>query len=473
MKKIFTLFIVSTLMGNTIAQMDINTFNACGGGYSVTRLTDYQCLGVNPANLGWTWNENAYNLGLMETGLSIHTEALSRKQVMNDLFDESIHLTMKEREEAASDFTDAIFWAQGGITWLGFSFQDDKIGGFAFSVRDRGLWNTKLNKEAARFLFLGYHDPYFDSLAVQFVDTTGYAKNPLPAAQVYSGTSLQFIWYREFNVGYGRKFIDTKDLKFYGGAGLKYLIGYGSFHYLQGESGLNAYSALSPLFEVDYGEPTPSQVDGKGMKKVGSGIGIDLGATLVLKEKLTVSLSLNDIGSINWDGNVYEGQNVKVWKIETPGVDNYNIFSQGELIVTDDAPDEPGLWKGLENKQVGLPMHLRLGGSYKIIPSVEVGADLYMPMTKDVPGAYDGPVMGLGTYYEPARWVQLSLGFVSGKDLGTNIPFGVSFFPARDEDTSWQVGFAVRDVSSLLKQDNPMVSAAFGFLRFSFGSKRI
>lgn len=471
MKKNLTLILAMLWSAVSFAQLDINAFNATGAGYAVTRLTDYQCLGINPANLGWTWNKNTVNFGLAELGVSIHTDAMTHSQVLNDLFNDSRVLTMDQRREAASNFTDKRVWAQGGLTWLGVSFQNEKVGGIGFSVRDRGLWNTKFNTAAARFLFIGFHDNYFDSLVVDGSDTIGYSTHPLSANTVYQGTSLQFIWYREYNLGYGRNIIKNDLIELYGGIGLKYLVGYGSLQYLQTGSSLNAYSALGPVFDVNYNTPTPSQISGKGLKKVGTGMGIDLGATFVYDKNLKASIAINDIGSINWNGNVYEGQEVRVWKIETPGIHNYNIFSEGELINTDNAPGDPGKWKGIENKKISLATNMRLGVSYKIVPKLEVGTDLLLPVKKDVPGAYDGAVFALGTVYEPAKWVQLSIGVLSGKEMGTNIPFGVTFFPARDEDTSWTFGIAVRDISTFLKQSEPTLSVAFGFLRFSFGNQ--
>ncbi len=196
---------------------------------------------------------------------------------------------------------------------------------------------------------------------------------------MYKGTRFEFIWYREYNLGYGRNIIKNDLIELYGGIGLKYLVGYGSLLYYQKESDLNAYSALCPVFDVNYNTPTPSQIDGKGLKKVGSGFGIDLGATFVYKKTLKASIAVNDIGSINWNGNVYEGQEVRVWKIETPGIDNYNIFEQGELILTDNAPNDNGEWQGLENKRVSLATHMRLGVSYRIHPKLEAGGDVLCP----------------------------------------------------------------------------------------------
>lgn len=473
MKKIYTilLFFLVTMFGYT--QTEISSFNATGGGYATTFLTDYQCLGINPANLGWKWNGNTMNLGFLEFSGNIYAQPLTRKQVYGDLFDESIQLNSAEQMTAANEYTDKRMWAQAGITWLGFSYQDEKIGGFAFSIRDRMQWNSKLNDQASQFLFLGYHAPYFDSLAVQENgDTIGYSTDPQFAIKVYQGTRMQAIWYREYNLGYGRVIMNKKDFTWYGGIGVKYITGYGSYQYYQDGDNLVAYSAFSPIFEVEYNEPTPSKIDGNGLKKVGNGFGIDIGFTFLIKEKLKIGVALNDIGFINWNGNVYQGNNVLVYQIETSGMTNYNIFSQGELIVADNKPGDPSMWTGLEKKKMNLPMHVRGGGSYRFNPKIEAGLDFYIPINKDVPGAYEKMVFGIGGHYDPAKWVQLSLSVVTGGQYGTNIPFGVSFFPQRNEKSTWQLGFGVRDMITFFKSKNPNASAAFGFLRFSFGTKK-
>ncbi len=141
---------------------------------------------------------------------------------------------------------------------------------------------------------------------------------------------------------------------------------------------MDGYSALSPTFGVEYDEPTPSQIEGSGYKKVGGGFGFDIGTTFEYKEKLKVSLAVNDIGSVKWDGNVYTANNTSVWEIETAGMDNYNIFEQGELIVTDNLPDDPNMWTGLNEKKFSLPTNFRGGASYRFDKMIEVGTDIFM-----------------------------------------------------------------------------------------------
>jgi len=471
MKKIFTAFLFFLSVSVGYSQMEISAFNATGGGYSTTFLSDYQCIGINPANLGWTWNENSMNLGFMETALGIYSEPLSRSQVWKDLFNENINLDTLGKAVAAQDFSDKLLWAQAGVTWFGFSYQHEKIGGFAFTIRDRMLWSTTLNSNAANFLFQGYnYTPYFDSTANYGTDSvTGYSTNPQMASEVYAGTKLHALWYREYNFGYGRKIIEKENFTWYGGFAVRYIAAYGAYQYFEDLSNQKAFTALSPIFEVNYNEPTPSLITETGLRRVGDGFGFDLGFTFLIKQKVRIGLAVNDIGSITYNGNLYAANDVKVYQIETGGIDNYNIFAQGQLIVADNAPGDPSLWTGLEKKKVNLPMNFRGGASYLINDKVEVGIDSYIPLNKNIPGHYEKAMMGLGVHYDPAKWVQLSLGMVTGGNVGTNVPLGVTFYPVRKENVTWQIGFATRDVISLFKSNNAMIGFSFGFLRFSFG----
>ena len=469
MKKIYILVYTFFWMTIAYSQTALNVFNTTGGGYSTTAVSDYQCLGINPANLGWSWDNHMINIGLLETGLSIYTNALTKKQVNNDLFNNNVKLSMSERVQAASDFSDTRLWGQGGITWLGVSVNFPKIGGFAFSVRDRFLWNTVLNSQAARFIFLGYHDPYFDSLVASNGDTTGYAKHPKQATSVYAGTKVQFVWYREYNFGFGRKIIDNDDITLYGGIGVKYLVGYGALQYIDNGTSINAFSSLGPEFKIDYGEPTPNPLTGSSIKKVGQGWGVDIGFTLKLMKKLKIAVALNDIGSIKWDKNLYTAGNVSVYKITTPGISNYNIFTNSQLINTDGLHGEPPTWSGLDKKTVSLPMTFRGGASFQIIPQIEVGLDLLVPLNTKVPGSYDKAIIGFGGRFDPVKWVQLSVGMVTGADVGVSVPLGITFYPIRNAGTAWQIGFAIPDVVTLFKKTNIMTGIAFGFLKLSFG----
>ncbi len=472
MKKYLILAVLLCSASIVFSQTELSAFSFTGAGYSTSSVTDYQCLGINPANLGWSRNDHTMNLGFTEFGFTIYSEQLTRKQVVNDLFDSNIKLDLDEKDAAAGEFTDTRLIGIGSFMGVGFSYQDEEIGGFAFNVRERLVWHSFLNDKAADFLFKGWHDPYFDSLAVAGEDTTGYSTNALYASEIYEGTEQNFLYFREFNFGYGRKVLKTDDINWYAGVGLKYLVGYGMLQYHQSDDGtLVGYSSLSPIFEVEYDDPTPSQVEGSGYKKVGSGFGFDIGTTVEYKEKLRISLALNDIGSIKWDGNVYQGNDVRVVEMDTDGMDNYNVFSEGQLINADDLDDETSLWEGIESQTLNLPMNFRGGASYKILDVLEAGADFYLPLGDKVPGMYEKPIFCFGGKFDAAEWVQFSAGVVSGGKFGTNAQLGILFYPIKTENTTWEIGIANRNILSIFKQENPTVSLAFGFLRFSFGAK--
>jgi hypothetical protein len=111
MKKSICLLFFATLLGGTLfSQTGITSFNATGGAYSTTYLSDYQCLGINPANLGWTRNNQKINLGLLEFSGFVYSEPLKRSQLVNDLLDSDLKLTLEQKIQAARDFTDSRFF---------------------------------------------------------------------------------------------------------------------------------------------------------------------------------------------------------------------------------------------------------------------------------------------------------------------------------------------------------------------------
>jgi hypothetical protein len=282
--------------------------------------------------------------------------------------------------------------------------------------------------------------------------------------------------YTEFNFGYGRKVIKKDNIGWYLGVNVKYILGQAMARFYEEESGrLLANSSLSPGFGVVYSgvgvyEGAVNTLEGSGLKTVGNGFGFDIGTTLEFKQKLLVGLAVNNIGYIKWKKNVYEGWDGSVWRIETPGINNYNIFEEGQLINTENGPPPSDTTiVGISDLKLSLPLHFRGGISYTFNEYVEAGLDTYFPLGEKVPGSFEAPIYSIGARTNPAEWVQLSIGIVSGGKFGTNVPFGATFYPIRNEKNTWEIGIATRDIITLFKQDNPTVSYAFGFLRFSFG----
>jgi hypothetical protein len=450
------------------SQTQSGAFTVTGAGYSTAVVTDYQCVGLNPANLGWKMNNHLINVGFGESTVSIYSEPLKRTLV-NEIFDASKKFTNAERQEAKTNFTDAKLEMEANINGFGISFQDEKIGGFGFTIRERLMWDSNLNETSSDILFNGYNATYFDTLVVESGsgDTVGISFNPQMVTELFEGTRLEILWFREYNFSYGRSIISKNNISIFGGIGFKFIEGYSVFNYSYTNGVLNAFSALNPILEVDYDADSPSKIYNNDYQTIGKGWGLDFGISALLYKNFRVALSLTDFGNIKWDGNVYKGESAILTDIEIRGIDNYNIFELAETLSADDM--HFGEWEGLENKITELPMSFRTGASYLLKQKFEFGAELYLPIN-EVPGAYDKLIFGLGTRISPVKWFRGSIGVVSGGATGTNIPMGISFFPFNNNSFSWEIGFAVKDITTYFSQEKPTLSYAMGLLRFSFGS---
>lgn len=371
MNRILCFFLLGFFSNILTAQTELNSFTSTGSGYSTPTITDYESLGINPANLGWTRNDNSMNIGFFEFGGSIYSEPLTKKEIYSDLYGNPITLDYEGKIDAANDFTNTRMISTASVLLVGFSYQDENIGGFAFNIRQRFTWHSLLNENAANYLFLGYNDIYFDSIVFENGDEAGYSTNPQYATQLYEGSNNHMLMYTEFNFGYGRKVIKKDNIGWYLGVNVKYILGQAMARYYEEESGkLLANSSLSPGFGVVYSgegvyDGNVNILDGSGLKTVGNGFGFDMGTTLEIKQKLLVGLAVNNIGYIKWKKNVYEGWDGSVWRIDTPGINNYNIFEEGQLINTDNGP--PPLDTtivGISDLKLNLPLHFRGGISY-------------------------------------------------------------------------------------------------------------
>ena len=482
MKKLVQLFFTAIFLLSvnvSYSQLEMSAFNQTGSAYALTALTDYQSLGVNPANLGWSRNEHRMNLGLFENGLMVYSEPLTKKQVTGDLFGGGDPFSSKaERQQAIDNFSGSLLMIRASTMAIGFSYQDEKIGGFAFQARNRIMWRNNINYNSASFLFEGYNDPYFDiKEPLGDGDTIGYASNPEKASFLYAPSVLSHVWYYEYILGYGRKFVDKENFKFYAGVDVKLIQGLGIMQvYIDESYDVDAYSALNPFYQVEYNEPTPSQMTGDNLQTSGLGWGLDLGVTFEIQNDIKVSLALNDLGEVKWDGNVYTGLDADIEENESSGLNSYNIFDEADGILADNT--NYGGWKGMEDMTEKLPTTTRVGASYQVLKmqedevNLEVGLDVLIPIVDDVPGAFRKPVFAVGTVYEPAEWVRIGVGFTHSKEFKSNVPIGITFIPAKQENVTWEIGFATRDFITIFTQNNPNLSVSFGFLRFSFGPKK-
>jgi hypothetical protein len=487
MKKYFLVTLCTAFSSLVFSQTEYGVFTAAGRGVATTFVSDYQSIGINPANLGVkrTYDEKHVTFGLTEFGMSAYSEALGKSTFKKSISTfNSADLTYQEKIDAARNFSGKALAINADINWFGISFQHDKIGGFAFGVRESFRYYSRFNESSSDILFRGFGSAYFDSLylnngmavantqanyeANQGNIDYGKASNPITLAKIFSGSKIQMLYYREYNLSYGKEFKMNDLVAVSGGIGVKYLQGFGMINATSDGNTLTAYGAFSPQLGINFGAAAltnPSaDTTGSGFipKAAGSGIGLDLGLNLVIMENLKIGVAVTNIGSITYDVNVYSMKNDTLARIDNQGFESYNIFAQFSTLAADNGLFK---WEGKQKIKVNLPTMVRAGASLKVGQKAEVGVDFVIP-ANDTPGNFENLVWSVGGDFRPMRWLRFSGGMMHGGNYSSrvNIPLGVTFIAG--ENGTWEAGVASRDAVTWFRDNGPALSFALGFLRF-------
>lgn len=452
------------------AQNELSSFTATGrGGVATPFVTDYQALGINPANLGLEEdNQPLLTFGFLELGLGAGSQSLTGTQLKNIAFHADDQLTPADKMALTASFTNGnALNVNAAATSVGVALTLP-VGVVAFSNRQRVVGHVGLNETASDVLFNGSNARIYQVSTYQTNGQYDPAKAPMISAAL-AGTELQLQWTDEYNVGFGTRMLDKEAFKLAVGVGYRYIRGIGMLDVRVTDGQVNAFSSLSPLFKVDYGTVTTSPNfnyrTGSGLKAVGFGHGFDLGLTAEIGEQVRIGASFTDLGSMTWEGNVLTADDQNLKKVTSGGVDTYNIFKEASQLFgsTSDAaftynPDK-------EKKEI-LPAKFRAGASVKFGKKVEAGVDAAVPLNK-VAGNITSSLVGLGFDFKPVPWVRLSSGVTGGAGYGTSVPLGVTFSSAH-----YEAGISTRDIVGLLSDSSPYYSVAMGVLRFKIGRAR-
>jgi hypothetical protein len=495
MKKIFFLGALAFSISNLSAQIEGSSFTSTGHAGATSFATDYQAVGINPANLGWTmkFEDKKIALGLNEFTFSIHSQALEKQELRDEFSsiwrNKSVDsLTRDEKLEYAKDFTDLGFAMNANFGSFGFALTTDKLGGIGFRINDHFSYYSRLGETASDLLFLGKTSSYFDSLTIVNYngDTTqiandpssydydtlnilsGFTSTPDLISEITKGTDINSVWYREYNLSYGRKIIDVEDkFAIYAGAGVKYLQGMFLLNIVSDDDGFTAYSATTPFFDIDYGNAAmgnPSAMNtqsGSIPNAVGSGVGFDLGFNAVIGKKLKIATSIIDMGSMTWDGNVYTVKDDSLFNTESNGLEGFNIAQSFSSWVGDDGIFS---YQGEEKIEVKLPTKFRFGASLDLGEIAEIGFDYMQPMN-DAPGNMEKPMFGVGGDIKPLPFLKISAGVLTGGNYDTQVPVGIGIFAPSG---TYEFGIASRDAVTFFAKNGPTLSLSMGFMRFRF-----
>ncbi len=258
-----------------------------------------------------------------------------------------------------------------------------------------------------------------------------------------SGIGLHAVNYTNIALGASRKITEKLVL----GARIKYILGAANLHFARSDFKLN--TTMDPLalgFEIDYrvnsSFPVQLSYDENGLVSSAQtdfsdplhafllnknrGFGLDLGAIYEYTDRMVFSASLLDLGFIRWRSNVNNFQ--ASGEYSYTGIDLRPVAEgQAQASTLDSlvrSVQEAFEWEGGQNKYfTGLSTKLFLGGTYRLINNLQVGA-----LTRfHVYGKTVQPSFSLLTKYTPIRWFTITLNQSYANYTFNNTGLGLSF----------------------------------------------
>ena len=453
------------------AQNELSNFSATGrGGVINTFASDYQVIGINPANLGRVPNFRvAFTVG--EVGAGIGSQSLARTTFKHLLLDGSQAIGAAEKATLVDQLTgDNVLNFNVDTNLFGLAVTlPSGLGGLAFSSRQRVAGHLALNRNAADIVVNGQNA----DVVRQYYPVSNTSGNPTPTnpnapfvSTVLDGTSIQAAVTNEFNVAYGVEVIQNTGFHLSIGAGYRYIQGIGVADIRASGGTLSAYTALSPVFEVDYGALASgsnfNREQGTGLHPVGHGNGFDVGLAAEVGKVVRLGASVTDLGSMTWTGNVLQVSDQKLQQVASTGVTTYGVLA--EIARQFDVNNRNLFtYETARERTAALPAKLRLGGGVRVSKFFETGLDVTLPLNK-VAGNLTAPFVGLGVDVHPLSWLKLSSGLSGGAGYGKSLPLGFTLVTP-----IWEAGISTRDVVGLFSEDAPYASVAFGVLRFKLG----
>ncbi len=469
----YTSLLVLVLLVPVCLQAQLNFVYPVGtakGGAITSLASDWESIGISPSNLAWS-NDHTISATILNFGVSAQSDGLTIPNINNII---NNHDTALLEKITASHGGLNIY---ANLIWAAFSIKIPKIGGFAVSISDRAYSNITMSpnvssKQDYLTAYAAIASTAYSSqnaqkpnsnVNINTPDSIAYLVNTL---NKFSGSKVSAYEYREINLAYGRELFkiggdksavesysvrsndkegkgdadsnaDFNAFKFYGGVGLKYLIGMAdlSGQFLDGTVTADYAIANKIAFS-----PIPSGPPGQGYA-------IDLGLSMAYR-KWKFAVAATDFGSIKWTGTHSTLNDTTVVKriIQDRGdssssnVSNY-IQSNGETFTTI------------------LPAKFRFGASYELNKLLTVATDIILPLNNSV-GNLQGTYYSIAAHLTILKIATFDAGFASAQYYGVVMPVGIAF------GHKVQIYFGVNDILTYFgKEKNTDVSAAFGLIR--------
>ncbi len=483
----YILFMTSVIQMN--AQGEFSSFTITGHGLGTVFATDYQCLGINPANTAVRYNDKSkrFALGLGEGAFSLNSGVLTKKELVQNIFQSGFNSINRDQQLMyAQQFSQQTNTMDMDFMLIGASMNLGKLGAIGFSMRDRMDMYSKMGPEVAELIWLGSTASMFSDLIIETVngnydtipnspdinsDTLAMVVQGISnlsnssVNSILQGTKINFSWIREFNFNYSRPIVETDDWSLYGGVGVKLLRGQAMMSIVSENNTTQAFAAFSPMFEIEMdslSNPTSMSFTPKlsKMDPVGKGMAVDLGVTLKIKDTFFASAAVTDIGGMNWNTNVYQFSNDTLSTLAYNGMQDVNLVSNlSQLSLGSNMLK----WNGVSSFHTKMPGTMRAGAAVMILDVVKVGIDAVAPLNKEVSNLQKG-MISMGAEVKLPFNFRISGGVVKGGNYNT--PRITAGLTKSSLNGVYEWGIASRDIITYFSQNEPTVSMAVGFLRF-------
>ncbi|TAF65836.1 MAG: hypothetical protein EAZ55_07590 [Cytophagales bacterium] len=351
----------------------------------------------------------------------------------------SNNLTNSLVEQALGDMrsTDNRIGLGLSVQWLSAKFRADntfgeEIATFSFEINERFDASMSFSKNIAEFLWYGNK-----RFAGQNINLGGFYPNMLA--------------YREFVLGGARDVLNNGTLRLRAAVRLKYLVGIAAARTESSNFIVNTAPDGSYIdFSVGYKAQYANANEEFSYKRAGGGFGTDLGITATYQENLKVSLSVLDIGSINFNQNTggYERRDT-TFRFDGILVNTSGVSSNNSNNVIDSLQN---IITGKEIKggsfSQKLPTRLSLQAEYTLPSGTENAHHFfftYIQGFSDIGLASRRPFFSLGYVYQIRNQLNLGLtpswGGYNNLSLGSFISYAAGPF---------RVGFGTNNLMSLI-----------------------
>lgn len=452
-----------------LGQVDMGLPSITGrGGVANAVAYDWECLGINPSNLGWKKNHR-FSLTAAVFGVSMQSGALDYQQLKTAFWHPGDTFSLPDKKAYAELFSNTEgLNLHSNMTWLAFSLKIPKVGGLALNLRDRTAGHVRMNKNAAEIFFLGMDAPIFKD--------TVFWMSPKNISTVFDGSKVGFIHYRELNIAYGTKLFgiggtrDSSNVSFYGGVGFKYLWGMGNFAMVAENGVLQGHSAFTSKYGIQYGNVkgfTPEKTSGL-FASVGQGTAFDWGLGVGIG-KIKITLSGVDNGKITWDKNVLVANDTLLpdtSQFNFEGVNSWNMSEQAEHMFNDSGLIDFKPGPAYETK---LLSRFRVGFGWQVSKRMVMGADMVFPMG-DNPANLQKAFYAIGTEIELASNLRVAFGFAGNSTYKFSVPLGITLCRVFKV---MEIGIATNDILTFLAPGpNPNASLSLSLFRINVGEKK-